>query len=87
VVSVAYFDTSALVKRYIAEPGSDWIKTVLDDQAPNVFTSLITPSKQLAHLLDASVKARYPRKITTSCRVFSTMILLTVTVYWALNPS
>ena len=41
-MSVAYFDTSALVKRYIAEPGSDWIRTVLDDQAPNVFTSLIT---------------------------------------------
>lgn len=42
MVSVAYFDTSALVKCYIAELGSDWIRTLLENQGPNVFTSLIT---------------------------------------------
>ena len=41
-MSVAYFDTSALVKCYIAELGSDWIRTLLENQDPNVFTSLMT---------------------------------------------
>jgi predicted nucleic acid-binding protein len=40
-VSVAYLDTSALVKGYIAELGSDWVSTLLENQDPNVFTSLI----------------------------------------------
>ena len=42
MVSIVYFDTSALVKRYIAEIGSDWVKTLLENQAPTVFTSLLT---------------------------------------------
>lgn len=41
-MSVAYFDTSALVKCYIAELGSDWTRTLLENQHPNVFTSLMT---------------------------------------------
>ena len=41
-MSVAYFDTSALVKGYIAERGSGWIRTLLQDQDPIVFTSHMT---------------------------------------------
>jgi predicted nucleic acid-binding protein len=41
-VSVSYFDTSALVKGYIAERGSGWIRTLLENQDPNAFTSLMT---------------------------------------------
>ena len=41
-MSVAYFDTSALVKGYIAELGSDWTRTLLENQDPIVFTSLLT---------------------------------------------
>jgi len=40
-VSVAYFDGSALVKCYIAELGSDWIRTRLENLDPNVFTPLM----------------------------------------------
>ena len=41
-MSVAYFDTSALVKCYIAELGSDWTKTLSENPDTNVFTSLVT---------------------------------------------
>ena len=30
-----FFDTSALVKRYITEPGSDWVRNLCDPQAMN----------------------------------------------------
>ena len=42
MVSTVYFDTSALVKRYIAEVGSDWIRALFDVQTPIVFTSRLT---------------------------------------------
>ena len=42
MVSTIYFDTSALVKRYIAEVGSGWVRALLDVQSPIVFTSLLT---------------------------------------------
>lgn len=42
MVSTVYFDTSALVKLYIAEVGSDWVRALLDVQSPIVFTSLLT---------------------------------------------
>ena len=37
-----YLDTSALVKYYIAETGSDWIRALLRVQKVRVFTSLLT---------------------------------------------
>jgi len=43
MVSVAYFDTSALLKRYVTETGSEWVKNLLSvDDAPLVFTSHLT---------------------------------------------
>ncbi len=42
MVSTVYFDTSALVKRYIAEIGSDWVRALFDVQTPIVFTSRLT---------------------------------------------
>jgi predicted nucleic acid-binding protein len=42
-VSIAYLDSSALVKQYIAEVGSDWVKSFLAlDRTPTVFTSNMT---------------------------------------------
>jgi predicted nucleic acid-binding protein len=42
-VSIAYLDSSALVKHYIAEVGSDWVKSLLAlDRTPTVFTSNMT---------------------------------------------
>ncbi len=41
-MSTVYFDTSALVKGYIAEIGSAWVRALLDVQSPIVFTSLLT---------------------------------------------
>jgi uncharacterized protein len=43
VVSVAYFDTSGLLKRYVVEVGSAWVATLLaPPQAPTVLTSRLT---------------------------------------------
>jgi predicted nucleic acid-binding protein len=42
VVSIAYLDTSALIKRYITEVGSEWIRTLLGESATRTFTSLLT---------------------------------------------
>jgi predicted nucleic acid-binding protein len=42
-VSVAYLDTSALIKQYVAEVGSHWTKALLvADRTPTVFTSRMT---------------------------------------------
>jgi predicted nucleic acid-binding protein len=41
-VNIVYIDTSALVKYYIAEIGSDWIRTLLEDPTSSAFTSLLT---------------------------------------------
>jgi predicted nucleic acid-binding protein len=40
VVSVAYFDTSALLKRYVTETGTEWVKSLLASlDAPVVLIS------------------------------------------------
>jgi predicted nucleic acid-binding protein len=42
-MSIAYLDTSALVKGYVIEVGSDWIRTLVKpDRTPTVFTSHLT---------------------------------------------
>lgn len=42
-MSVAYFDTSALLKRYVSEAGSSWVMAYLASAtAPAVFTSRLT---------------------------------------------
>lgn len=43
MVSIFYFDTSALLKRYVAEPGSEWVNDLLaTSPAPFVFISQLT---------------------------------------------
>lgn len=43
MVDAAYFDTSALVKRYVTEVGSEWINALLASaDAPRVLTSHLT---------------------------------------------
>lgn len=43
MLNVAYFDTSALLKRYVTETGTQWVKNLLSaDDAPLVFTSHLT---------------------------------------------
>ncbi len=43
MVDTFYFDTSALLKQYVAETGSDWVNSlVARSPAPFVFTSQIT---------------------------------------------
>lgn len=42
-MSIAYFDTSALLKQYVAETGTGWVKALLvSPHAPVVFTSHLT---------------------------------------------
>jgi predicted nucleic acid-binding protein len=61
-VTVAYLDTSALVKQYLAERGSDWIRSLLTiSQPPQVFTSHLT-------IVEATCAfARRRREETLSC--------------------
>jgi predicted nucleic acid-binding protein len=41
--SIAYLDTSALVKQYVIETGTDWVRALLKlDRTPTVLTSLLT---------------------------------------------
>ena len=43
MVNFAYFDTSALLKQYVTEIGSNWVRTYLASTvAPAVFTSHLT---------------------------------------------
>ena len=43
MVNFAYFDTSALLKQYVTETGSNWVRTYLASaEAPAVFTSHLT---------------------------------------------
>ena len=43
MVNVAYFDTSALLKQYVTETGSNWVRAYLSSAtAPAVFTSQLT---------------------------------------------
>ena len=43
MVTVAYFDTSALLKRYVTEIGSNWVNAFLSSpNVPAVFTSHLT---------------------------------------------
>lgn len=42
-MSVAYFDTSALLKQYVVETGSQWVNNFLSSSStPVVFTSVMT---------------------------------------------
>jgi len=61
-VTVAYLDTSALIKQYLAERGSDWIRSLLSaSQPPQVFTSHLTIVETTCAL------ARRRREETLSC--------------------
>ncbi|MCP4111447.1 MAG: type II toxin-antitoxin system VapC family toxin [Desulfobacteraceae bacterium] len=41
-METAYFDTSALIKRYVAETGSRWVNALLASSRPTVFISQLT---------------------------------------------
>lgn len=46
-----YFDTSALVKRYVREPGSPWVQALYDpDQNHDLYTAQITGAELVAAL-------------------------------------
>ena len=82
-MSVAYLDTSALVKQYVIELGTDWIKQLLvPDQTPGVFTSHLTVSKRLVPLRAAGAKA--PCLQYSTLRFFARlrMTFKTGTTFW-----
>lgn len=37
-----FFDTSAVVKAYIAETGTPWVRTILDDPQHRIWISALT---------------------------------------------
>jgi predicted nucleic acid-binding protein len=67
-VSIAYLDSSALVKHYIAEVGSDWVKSLLAlDRTPTVFTSNMTVVEATCAFPAGDGRGRCRLKITTKC--------------------
>jgi predicted nucleic acid-binding protein len=48
-VALYFFDTSALVKRYVVEPGSGWVQSITDPAAANtIFIAQITGVEVIA---------------------------------------
>jgi predicted nucleic acid-binding protein len=45
-----FFDTSALVKAYIAETGTAWVRTILDDPQNRIWISALTKVEVIAGL-------------------------------------
>lgn len=45
-----FFDTSALVKAYIAETGTAWVRTILDDSQHRIWVSALTKVEMIAAL-------------------------------------
>ena len=50
-----YLDTSALIKRYVDEPGSDWLQATLSTQPP--------PSIIVVHLAIVEVTSALARRL------------------------
>lgn len=46
-----FFDASALVKRYLLEPGSEWVRRLLVEQRPRVFISTLSGPEVLAAIM------------------------------------
>jgi len=45
-----YFDSSALVKSYVAETGTNWVRTILDDEQNRIFISSLAEVEVVAAL-------------------------------------
>lgn len=45
-----YFDSSALVKSYVAETGTTWVRTILDDKQNRIFISTLAEVEVVAAL-------------------------------------
>lgn len=58
---VYYFDTSAMVKYYISEPGTDWVVGVVDAQINNSFLHQVS----LAEIGEVEVAAALAKKQRT----------------------
>jgi predicted nucleic acid-binding protein len=70
-----YFDTSALVKYYITEPGSDWVRLIIDERVAEthqplhyIFVAEIT-HVEVAAGLAAIERAHRIKKISARSRV------------------
>jgi len=45
-----FFDSSALVKAYIAETGTNWVRTIIDDEQHQIYISQLTELEVVAAL-------------------------------------
>lgn len=45
-----FFDSSALVKAYIAETGTNWVRAILDDDRHRIYISQLAPLEVVAAL-------------------------------------
>lgn len=55
-----YLDSSALVKRYVTETGSAWVRELCQDAANAIFISELALVEVGAHLRGAIIGARSP---------------------------
>lgn len=46
-----FFDASALVKRYLREAGSEWVRQILTDEQPRVFVSSLSGAEVVAAIM------------------------------------
>ncbi len=58
-----YFDTSALVKHYVREPGSIWITTLVSDQSQVIFSSDVAIAETSAAFAILSRTGQLPRPV------------------------
>lgn len=61
-MTIYYFDTSALVKYYVSENGSDWVARLLDEQNGQGKSAHTALFSQLAIVEVASALAKYGRE-------------------------
>jgi uncharacterized protein len=56
-LALYFFDTSALVKRYVAEVGTDWVQTITDPKAQHKI--------YIAEITGVEVMAAIARRVLT----------------------
>jgi predicted nucleic acid-binding protein len=91
-VSIAYLDTSALIKAYVIEAGSDWIRTLVKpDQTPTVFTSQLTVVEAVCAFArrrrEGVLSAEHHARILTSFEYDAKYLYNTLTVEIAVVES
>lgn len=69
---IYYLDTSAFIKRYVAEVGSDWVQSLVD---PDVGNLLLTSRLTIVEARSALARRRREASISASDHTFTVQML------------